>query len=69
MGLKADVDSEIQQKAKVLENEGFVEKMMQRLVIKQFKAQQLKLTPAVTRRVNNLLVKEYLNEYQGRAAY
>jgi len=26
------------------------------------------LTPITSKRINNLLVKEYINEYQGRAA-
>jgi type I restriction enzyme R subunit len=54
----------------MLDNENFVEKMMRRLVIEQFKnKQQIPLDAPTTRRINNLLVKEYMNEYQGRAAY
>ena len=68
-GLKVEVDKQIEQNSKMLENENFVEKMMMRLVISQFKAKhKLPLTPAVTKRINNLLVREYMNEYQGRAA-
>lgn len=68
-GLKTEVDKQIEQNAKMLENENFVEKMMMRLVIDQFQTkQQLPLTPATTRRINNLLVKEYMNEYHGLAA-
>ena len=36
-GLKKEVDHQIMQNAKLLENESFVEKMMMRLVIDQFK--------------------------------
>lgn len=69
-GLKAEVDKQIEQNAKMLDNENFVEKMMKRLVIEQFKIkQQIPLDAPTTRRINNLLVKEYMNEYQGRAAY
>ena len=54
----------------MLENENFVEKMMMRLVIDQFKTKQhIPLDASTTKRINNLLVKEYMNEYQGRAAY
>lgn len=53
----------------MLENENFVEKMVMRLVIDQFKNKQhISLTPSATRRINNLLVKEYMNEYHGFAA-
>jgi len=65
-GLKTEVDKQIEQNAKMLENESFVNKMMKRLVIDQFKTKQkLALTPDTTRRINNLLVKEYMNEYHG----
>jgi type I restriction enzyme R subunit len=68
-GLKAEVDKQIEQNAKMLENENFVEKMMMRLVIDQFKTKQhIPLTVSTTRRINSLLVKEYMNEYHGAAA-
>ena len=69
-GLKTEVDQQIEQNAKMLENESFVNKMMMRLVIDQFKTKQkLTLTPAITKRINNLLVKEYMNEYNGLGAF
>jgi type I restriction enzyme, R subunit len=68
-GLKTEVDNQIQQNAKMLENENFVEKMVMRLVIDQFKNKQhIPLNAASTKRVNGLVVKEYMNEYYGRAA-
>jgi len=68
-GLKTEVDKQIEQNAKMLENENFVEKMMMRLVIDQFKNKQhIPLTASTTKRINNLLVKEYMNEYHGFAA-
>jgi type I restriction enzyme R subunit len=69
-GLKIEVDKHIEKNSKILENEEFVEKMMRRLVIEQFQSkQQLSLKPVAIKRINNLLVKEYMNEYQGRTAY
>jgi len=69
-GLKTEVDKQIEQNANMLENESFVEKMMMRLVIEQFKnKQKLPLTASKTRHINNLLVKEYMNEYRGMGAY
>ncbi len=69
-GLKTEVDKQIEQNAKMLENENFVEKMMMRLVIDQFKNKQhIPLTASATKRINRLLVKEYMNEYQGRVAW
>ena len=67
--LKAAVDQQIEQNAKMLENESFVQKMVMRTVIEQFKQRQdLPLSAAVTKRINGLIVKEYLNEYHGNAA-
>ncbi|MCU7947925.1 MAG: DEAD/DEAH box helicase family protein [Candidatus Thiodiazotropha sp. (ex Cardiolucina cf. quadrata)] len=69
-GLKIAIDQQIEQNAKMLDNENFVEKMMMRLVIDQFKTKRkLPLTPAKTKQINHLLVKEYMNEYQGQSAY
>jgi len=69
-GLKTEVDKQIELNAKMLENESFVEKMVMRLVIDQFKNKQhIPLTLLATKRINNLVVKEYMNEYQGRVAY
>ncbi len=68
-GLKTEVDQQIEQNAKMLENESFVEKMTLRLVINQFKTKQhIPITPLEARNINRLLVKEYINEYQGVAA-
>ena len=68
-GLKIEVDNQILQNSKMLENESFVEKMVMRLVIDQFKNKQhIPLTAASTKRVNGMIVKEYMNEFYGRAA-
>jgi len=68
-GLKKEVDEQILQNANVLENESFVERMMMRLVIDQFKNKhQLPLDVETSKRINSMIVKEYMNEFLGRAA-
>jgi type I restriction enzyme R subunit len=68
-GLKADVDNEILQNSKILENERYVEKMMMRLVLNQFKNKQnININATDVKRINNILVKEYINEYNGKVA-
>lgn len=68
-GLKEDVDNEILQNAKILENEGYVERMMMRLVINQFKNKQnISINATDVKRINSILVKEYINEYNGNFA-
>lgn len=67
--LKKEVDLKIIENSKMLENESFVEKMTMQLVIDQLRNKHhIQLDPATTRRVNGLLVKEYMNEFYGRVA-
>jgi len=68
-GLKAAVDLQILQNSKMLENESFIERMMMRLVIDQFKNKQhIPLDAATSKRINGMIVKEYMNEFYGRVA-
>jgi type I restriction enzyme R subunit len=67
--LKQEVDAQILQNANVMENESFVEKMILRLVISQLKNKyDLPLDASRSQAINNIIVKEYLNEYFGRVA-
>ena len=69
-GLKMAVDAQIIQNSKMLENESFVKRMVMRLVIDQFKNKQhIALDAATTKRINGMIVKEYINEFYGRTAY
>lgn len=68
-GLKHEVDNHIMQNSKILENESFVEKMIVRYVIDQFKNKQnIPMDAESSKRVNALVVKEYMNEFYGRVA-
>lgn len=68
-GLKAAVDLQILQNSKMLENESFIERMIMRLVIDQFKNKQhIPLDASTSKRVNGMIVKEYMNEFYGRVA-
>lgn len=67
--LKKEVDEQILQNSKMLENESFVEKMMVRLVIDQLKNKHhLPLDANKAKAINALMVKEYMNEFHGYAA-
>jgi type I restriction enzyme R subunit len=68
-GLKAAVDQQILQNAKLLENESYVDIMIRRFVIEQFKTKNnIQLDAANAKRVNAMIVKEYMNEFYGRVA-
>ena len=66
--LKEEVDNHILQNAKILENESFVDKMIARLVVGEFRKQNIKLDLNKSKRVINLVTKEYMNEYYGKTA-
>jgi type I restriction enzyme R subunit len=67
--LKKEVDIQILQNSKMLENESFVLKMMGRLVIEQLKNKHnIQLDADTSKRINGMIVKEYMNEFYGRVA-
>ena len=68
-GLKKEVDALILQNSNVLENESYIETMMMRMVINQLNTKsQLGLDVEKSKRINSLIVKEYINEYHGITA-
>lgn len=69
IGLKAAVDKEITQNSKILENESYVERMVMRLVVNQFKTEQnIAINTTDVKRINSIIVREYMNEYNGYVA-
>ena len=66
IGLKTAVDKEIMQNSKILENESYVERMVMRLVVNQFKKEQhININTSDVKRINSIIVREYMNEYNG----
>lgn len=69
IGLKTAVDKEITQNSKILENESYVERMVMRLVVSQFKNEQkIAIKTTDVKRINRIIVREYINEYNGYVA-
>jgi len=67
--LKTEIDQQILNNSKMLENESFIEKMTLKIVVNLFKTKyQLTEDVETVKRINNLVVKEYLDEYYGRVA-
>ena len=63
-GVKHDADEQVLQNTQLLDNESYFERMMMPLVINRFmKQQHIKLNPDASRYINNLVVAEYLNEF------
>lgn len=66
-GVKYDADLQVLQNNDLLKNENFFEQQMAKMVIDNFmKKQKLSLNADGTKFINNLLVKEYTNEFYGR---
>ena len=67
--LKKEVDAQIVQNSKMMENESYVERMMVKMVIEQLKNKHnLPLDAEQAKVINGLMVKEYMNEFHGRVA-
>ena len=67
--LKKEVDAQVLQNSKMMENESYVERMMVRMVIEQLKNKHnLPLDAEQAKAINGLMVKEYMNEFYGRVA-
>lgn len=68
-GLKTAVDNELSQNSKLMENESYVERLMMRLIINQFKNEQkIPVNTTDVKRINSIIVREYMNEYNGYVA-
>jgi type I restriction enzyme R subunit len=65
--LKHEVDSEILRNTKMMDNEGYVEQLMLKLVAQNI-MKPFKISPARTKSINSILLKEYMNEYHGKVA-
>ena len=69
-GLKTAVDIQIQQNAKMLDNENFIKQMIPPIIFSEFEDKQgIELELEDVDMLNQLVVKEYMNEYQGISAY
>lgn len=65
LGIKVDADGFVLQNTKILNNEVYFSKEMIRLLIAQFKQQKIVLNAETSNYINNLVVKEYMNEFNG----
>ncbi len=65
-GVKTDADSQVLKMTKLLDNEGYFDSMMQRLVIEQFaNKNKISLNLETSKYINGLVVKEYIDEFNG----
>jgi type I restriction enzyme R subunit len=63
-GVKVLADEQVLQNTQILDNESYFERLTMPLVIDQFKAKRnIKLDADASRYINNLVVQEYMNEF------
>ncbi len=63
--VKSDVDEKVWQNSQMLDNEEFFNKLMLSNVISSFNSEHIPLNPEITRYINGLVVREYINEFNG----
>jgi type I restriction enzyme R subunit len=63
--VKSDVDEKVWQNTQMLDNEEFFNKLMMSNVISSFTSEHIPLNPEITRYINGLVVREYINEFNG----
>ena len=67
--IKSEVDNHIMQNANILSNESFAERMMARIVVNQIRNKfNMEINAEQSKRIYHMIAKEYLNEFNGRAA-
>ena len=65
LDIKKHTDEKVLINTKLLDNESFFNSLVLQMVIKSFNKTKITLQPESARYINNCLVKEVMNEYQG----
>ena len=63
--IKKQADEKVLINTKLLENESFFNGLLMQMVVRSFSKNKIELEPESARYINNILVKEYINEYNG----
>jgi len=69
MAIKQQADNKILINTHVLDNESYFQSLMMNAVFDSFEQSKIDLVPETALYINDCLVKEYLNEYQGKTAW
>ena len=66
--IKTEADETVLNRKDVVENEGFFKRTMNYIVYKIFNKKEIKVDTRTSETINNLIVDEYLKEYNGDVA-
>ncbi len=69
LDIKKQADDRILINKKLLDNENYFQGLMMNMVFDNFDNSKIELAPETAKYINNCLVKEYINEYQGHSAW
>lgn len=69
LDVKSQTDAKLINNNRLLDNESFFDKLMIQVVVNSFDKTPIKLDPESAKYINNCLVKEYMNEYQGASIW
>lgn len=69
LDIKQQADDKVLLNIKTLGNESYFSQLMSQMVISSFRKSKIELDPESAKYINTCLVKEYLNEYQGKHAW
>jgi type I restriction enzyme R subunit len=69
LDIKKQADDRILINKKLLDNENYFQGLMMNMVFDNFDNSKIELDPETAKYINNCLVKEYINEYQGHSAW
>lgn len=67
--IKRDADDKVLLNTNLLKNEGYFDQLMMQTLMSNFDQMKIKVDPDAARFVNNCIVKEYLNEYNGASVW
>ena len=69
-GIKTKADDKVLQNSKLLNNESYFNSLMMQLTLNQFvNVNKIKLDDSSSDFINHLVVREYMNEYQGKSQW
>ncbi len=68
LDIKKQVDDKVLLNTQLLNNESYFDKLMIQMVIGSFGKYKIDLDPEAAKFINSCLVKEYINEFQGKRA-
>jgi type I restriction enzyme R subunit len=69
LGIKQKADEQVLLNSRLLDNDAYFNRMVMPMVITGFENAKISLDPEMASFINECVVREYINEYQGVSAW